>query len=294
MATKPIQEPRNFTTEIAIRVMTSADIPDGLRLREAAGWNQTDADWRRLLEIEPDGCFVACEEETVVGTVTVVRYEKDFGWIGMLLIDPGCRKKGVGTRLLHRALDFLHENGIKCARLDGTPMGYHLYLRNGFVDEYEIQRWEGTSQIETRTGLDPIQASDLESICRFDRRIFGADRSRLLVSLWNRNPLRSAVVREGREVSGYVLWRSGARAWYLGPCLADSGEHAQLLIREMLANVKGERVFIDVCMKNAWGLKVLDLLEFRYQRPLVRMYRGPCAHFGKPESVYAIAGPELG
>ena len=38
--------------------MTSADIPLGMTLSQQAGWNQTRADWRRFLALEPGGCFV--------------------------------------------------------------------------------------------------------------------------------------------------------------------------------------------------------------------------------------------
>src|SRR4051794_33231462 len=44
---------------IRIRHMTLADVPLGMRLKTAAGWNQVEADWLRMLALEPDGCFVA-------------------------------------------------------------------------------------------------------------------------------------------------------------------------------------------------------------------------------------------
>ena len=38
-----------------LRIMTMADIPAGMRLKEIAGWNQTAADWKRFLEASPKG-----------------------------------------------------------------------------------------------------------------------------------------------------------------------------------------------------------------------------------------------
>lgn len=37
---------------IRIRAMSLADVPLGLRLKEQAGWNQTEADWVRFIEME--------------------------------------------------------------------------------------------------------------------------------------------------------------------------------------------------------------------------------------------------
>jgi hypothetical protein len=40
---------------ISIRLLFESDIPAAMRLKEAAGWNQTEDDWRRLLLLEPNG-----------------------------------------------------------------------------------------------------------------------------------------------------------------------------------------------------------------------------------------------
>ncbi len=277
-----------------IRLMEDADIPEGMRLREAAGWNQTEADWSRLLSLEPDGCFVDFEQGRVLGTVTTLQYEKRFGWIGMLLTDPQSRRRGIGTRLLHVAVSYLESQGAGTLRLDGTPMGYGLYLRHGFVDEYEIQRWEGISPVRRRPGLKRVCMPDLDPIFRLDIDVFGADRRRLISALWQENPSCSAVLRNEGAVAGYALWRPGSNAWYLGPCVATTSESAEMLLMEMLGSVHDHLVYVDCCIKNPWGPEILRRLGFQYQRSLVRMFRGPHDHPGKPELIASIASPELG
>ena len=42
--------------------MTVDDIPEAMRLKDLAGWNQTAADWERFLSAGPEGCFVAERE----------------------------------------------------------------------------------------------------------------------------------------------------------------------------------------------------------------------------------------
>ena len=58
--------------DLEIRRMVVPDIPAGMRLRELAGWNQTEQDWRRFLEFEPEGCFVAFRNGRVCGTVATL------------------------------------------------------------------------------------------------------------------------------------------------------------------------------------------------------------------------------
>ena len=280
--------------EPVIRAMTVADIPGGNRLREMAGWNQTELDWRRFLRLEPAGCLVACNGEQVCGTVTTLDYEHRFGWVGMVLVDPELRRRGIGTRLLEAGIAYLDAAGVDTVKLDATPMGRLVYVQRGFFEEYEIERWEGTSDSDASTKLATMTREDLARVCAFDSHIFGADRSRLLTCLWGENPRYSAVVYSGAEVAGYVLGRAGARAHYLGPWVASQSEVAERLLSEFLSRVQGERVFVDLCMENPEARGMVKERGFEFQRPLTRMYRGSNKHPGSPQAVCSIAGPELG
>jgi predicted N-acetyltransferase YhbS len=277
-----------------IRKMTASDIPAGMRLCDLAGWNQVERDWQRFLELEPDGCFVAEQDRRVCATVTTLRYQNRFGWLGMLLTDPEARRQGLATRLLEQGCAYLDSAGVETVRLDGTPMGRSLYLQRGFVDEHEIQRWEGGSSLRDEPSLPPMSPSDVELVCAMDRRIFGADRSLLLKGIWRENPLLSAVVRQGAEIAGYILGREGSRARHLGPWIARSKAVAELLLRAVLSRFQDRPVFVDLCMKNPEATVVTRKFGFKYQRPLSRMYRGPNRYPGEPQFIFGIAGPELG
>ena len=57
-----------------MRTMTKADIPGGMRLKELAGWNQTNADWMRFLEGDAEGSFVVELDGAVRGTAATIVY----------------------------------------------------------------------------------------------------------------------------------------------------------------------------------------------------------------------------
>ncbi len=59
------------------RLLTLADIPGAMLLNHAAGWNQTEADWRRVIELEPEGCFCIEREGRLVSTTTTSCYGRD-------------------------------------------------------------------------------------------------------------------------------------------------------------------------------------------------------------------------
>lgn len=286
-------------TDLTLRPMTTADIPAAGRLRQLAGWNQTEKDWRRFLQLSPDGCFVACVGGKVCGTVTTLNYQNRLGWIGMILVDPDFRKRGIGTRLLEVGIECLENLDVETAKLDATPMGRPLYEQRGFVEEYGIERWERPAlgdgfRNSKPTALPAITRHDLDAVCARDRQVFGANRSLLLLQLWQEDPSLSAVVYSGDEVAGYVLGRSGERACYLGPWVAKDVAVSELLLWDFLRRGRSEPVFVDICLESSRATELVKAAGFQIQRPLTRMYRGPNNHPGQPKLVYGIAGPELG
>ena len=90
-----------------------------MQLKDAAGWNQTEKDWQRLLALEPNGCFAAGKDGRLVGTTTTTTYGNDLAWIGMVLVDPQERRQGIATRLMHVAIDYLKDK-VATVKLDAT------------------------------------------------------------------------------------------------------------------------------------------------------------------------------
>ncbi len=278
-----------------IRTMTEADIAYALRLSTIAGWNQSEQDWRRFLELQQGGCFVAVRDGVVVGTVTTLPYDKRLGWIGMLLVDPKARKYGIGTRLFEMGMEFLRSVNTETQKLDATPMGQVMYGRLGFQAEYQVERWEAASaSSDDASELSMMEESDLARICERDREVFGADRSALLKRLWKENPRCTAVVYHGGVVCGYMLGRYGRRAHHLGPWIADDTATAWLLLMEFTARFRGAPVYVDICLENPAAREMVVRAGFCCQRSLTRMYHGPNRYPGQLAKVYGIAGPELG
>jgi GNAT superfamily N-acetyltransferase len=284
-----------MSTDLEIRQMATRDIPAGMRLKDLEGWNQTERDWMRLLQLEFATCFVAVRDGEVCGTVAALRYGRHVGWIGMVLVDPRFRNQGIGKRLLDHGLSYLDSQGVETIKLDATPMGHSLYLSRGFADEYEIERWDGIAAPQKKTAMQQMGPEDIRRVCDRDAGLFGADRSRLLTALWHEAPEFTAVAYSGREVAGYFFGRVGRRAHYLGPWVAaGNSELAGQLLMEFLNRASGERIFVDICMKHPDAKSILERIGFNRQRTLMRMYRGPNGHPGEPSMICAISGPELG
>jgi GNAT superfamily N-acetyltransferase len=283
-----------------LRAMTRADIPAGMRLKEIAGWNQTAADWERFLNAGPDGCFVAEVDGRVCGTATTITYEGRFAWVGMVLVDPEFRSRGIGTKLLERAIEHLDTLKITTVKLDATPLGKPLYEKLGFVAEYEIERFtlkRATGQqvnVSCSSLPTALSARVLEAICEADREMFGADRSGLLKSLSEAAPEFAAEIWVAENLQGYSFGRHGSFADHLGPWMSADAETARRLFEAFLARSSREILVVDCIKANVPAAKLLKSFGFSYSRTLTRMYRGTNDHPGRPEFLCAIMGPEFG
>ncbi|NPV46860.1 MAG: GNAT family N-acetyltransferase [Armatimonadetes bacterium] len=283
--------------QTVIRRMTASDVGLGMMLKDMAGWNQLRGDWERLLAAEPDGCFVAEVAGTGVGTCTTIAYERLFGWVGMVLVHPDYRRRGIGRALLDAGIDHLEGLGVSAVKLDATPMGKALYDTMGFVDEYGLERWlgRGLASVKRVPGMRQLTIDDLGAILALDAAVFGADRGRLLNLLLTDPSVRVAgrCTDEG-ELSGYVAVRPGQKAAYLGPLVAENADVATALWEWGRGTVGDLPTFVDVLLPNRAAVELVQSSGFEKQREFIRMYRGRNTSPGRPEWQYAILGPEVG
>ena len=293
---KPGDEP--VTEPLQVRRLTEADLVFADSVRALAGWNQTSADWERFLATEPDGCFLAEWEGVPAGTATTTTYGRVMAWIGMVLVQPDFRRRGIGTALLHRCLDHLQARKIPCLKLDATPAGRPVYLGLGFQDEWTLARWSGQVSALPAAGRDrrirPWRSTDLTRVDALEAAAFGVSRQRLLAALASQSLAALVIESESGEVVGYGFLRPGARALYLGPVVADSAEAGLCLVEALMARSEGQIIFWDIPDPNTSAVAWAQEHGLTRQRPLTRMFLGQNVAPGRPCQQFALAGPEVG
>src|ERR1043165_6846082 len=166
---------------VEIRLLFEADIPAAMELKEAAGWNQTEADWRRLLRLEPNGCFGAIKDGRLVGTTTTTIYG-ELAWIGMVLVEPQERGQGIAAALMNVALDYLNGK-VATVKLDATSLGQPVYEKFGFQVESMVERWSGNSTSRKSASHAVMDHEAIRDLLNLDRLAFNADRSQLIERL---------------------------------------------------------------------------------------------------------------
>lgn len=312
-------EPPDISRPISLRPMTVQDIPFGLKLSSLAGWNQTEADWRMLLENSTAGSFVACWGGKAVGTVTAVTYENHLSWIGMMLVAKEYQRLGIGSALLQAAIQAVEGYGAVC--LDATPAGRPLYEKHGFRALYPLARWlrppsdlepaateqpastdQPAATEQTPAALEilptfdcrPLTAESLPTVAAYDRPVFGADRGGVLSALQRSMPSLALSIERDGGLAGYCLGRRGLRYIQIGPLVADDLDIARSLLLNALQACASQPVILDIPLSRPGWCEFLQSLGFVEQRPFTRMVLG---EYRAPEGnakLFAIAGPEVG
>jgi len=279
---------------LIIRGMAIADIPAGMHLKEQAGWNQREADWRRLLDLQPDGCFLAESGGVPVGTVATCRFGA-VAWVAMMLVDEASRRRGIGRALMARALEELDSRGVRSVRLDATPRGRPMYESFGFVAEADFRRFRGVLPPDDGMpdDLREVRSAEvLDGVIALDRDVTGTDRGRLLGRLADEHRGSLRVVERGDGVEGFVMSRPGSTARQIGPCIA-SERAGPLLMADARSRYAGQAVLLDIPAANAPAAAMVGSWGLRAERRMVRMGRGPrvAEDLGR---IWAGSGPEKG
>jgi len=277
--------------------MTSRDLPAVFQLKDAEGWNQTATDLQFILAKNPKHCLVATSGDRIIGSITTMVYQDTLAWIGMMLVDGDFRGQGIATQLLNTSIANLeHCPSIK---LDATPLGKDLYMKLGFIPEYELCRMT-IDQIPALQGKSPsiekpklINTETLRSVINNDELNFGANRGALLTHLFRHGKEHAFVLGVDNTIQGYLFSRPGTRYQQLGPLMAESDTAAKVLLTSAFSTMTSQAIVVDVLADKTELITWLKSLGFVVQRKLLRMYlHENCP--GQVHKQYLIAGPELG
>lgn len=279
--------------QVAIEPMRAKDVPELSRLVEQAGWNQLPSDWLRLIELEPQGCFVARRQGEIAATLTTICYGTELAWIGMMLVDPRFRRQGIGRRLMEHAIATLRDRSIHTIQLDATPLGKLLYDRLGFRTEFAFHRWHRPannvdSMVSLSAGsvVNVVSSNQLsDANLALDRVTFGADRAALLHRLAVDSKLINA------HDSSFGMLRSGRIADYLGP-ISSTAQSAASVVKRLVESSERE-LFWDIPSQNTEAVYLATCFQFAPVRTLFRMTLGPSPnpHWA---TLYALADPAVG
>ncbi len=287
-------------SSLQIRRLTAKALPFAEGLESEAGGNHTVADWKRLIALNPRGCFVAGWDGEPAGTLTTTIYGEELAWIGMVLVRPEFKRHGIAKELMKHALAFLKEEKITCIKLDATAQAQRLYKPLGFKPEARLHRWEREGSPEELREivhrdlfLREFERGDLVKIRELDQKFFGADRGRLLKALLA-DSVRASVWDLYSDIESYGMLRPGADADYVGPVVSTSEHHAHMIVRDLMRRSKKDRIIWDIPDDNEHATVIAESLGFESVQSFTRMYKGRNKCRSITDSIYGISDPATG
>jgi len=261
--------------EFAIRVMARADLDRTLDWAAAEGWNPGFDDARAFQAADPSGFFMGWRGAEPAAAISVVAYDPGFAFLGLYIVRPDFRGRGLGLALWREALA---RRPAKIVGLDGVVAQQANYARSGFRLAHRNIRFGGPAPaVASGAGvldLKPARTLPFDRIAAYDRRCFPAPRAAFL-SLWL-SPLAGAAIAAERDghVVGFGAIRACQKGYKIGPLFADDDAVAEEIFLALATRARGETLYLDVPEPNAKALRLAERYGLAPAFETARMYTG--------------------
>ncbi len=252
-------------------------------------------DLKRIVDFEPEGCFIALDGKQRLGIVTTITYG-NVGWIGNLLVEKSTRQRGTGTKLVKEALEYMQKKDVKVPKLYCFPKRIPFYRRLGFKTEINVQVMVGKGKKIPFSEVKQLSEDALHEMLLLDKKIFGADRSRLLCRFHQEFPKNCFAAYYKKKLVGYIMANGSEDEYELGPwvCLPKyQNRYAEQLLRAGINSLDTKKIDLSTPLNNIMIENILVNYSFKKQGIAVRM---GCrdSSLGNIESVLGIAGLDKG
>ena len=248
-------------------------------LRE--GWGAGRSDIEAFHAADPEGFLIAWDGERPVGSISAVRYDDTYSFLGYYIVDPSLRGRGLGHALLDAGLERV---GPAASGLDGVLERLPTYTAIGFSAAHLITRYVGSAAIlsdalAARAMLvSYVAPGDVDGIIDYDARHVPARRESF-VRTWLApdSPRTSYVVGRGHDIHGYATVRpmiGGGSC--VGPLFADDESSALSLLAAcaVTAMSSGVEIAIDIPEPHTAATALAESLGMAPRVAYMRMYRG--------------------
>ncbi|MEO7493819.1 MAG: GNAT family N-acetyltransferase [Massilia sp.] len=272
--------------------MTEHDLEAAHRLSHAVRWPHRLPDWQFAHSLGIG--YVAETGKTVVGTVLCWHHGADYATLGMFIVHPEWRRKGVGRALIARAMSELGERNVS---LMATGSGTALHQGLGFEAAGAIHHHQGSAfcpkliALAPGERIRPLGLRDHAELADLYTRAAGMPRAAVMAALME--AAECVVIDRDDELLGCAVLRRYGHGYAIGPVLAPDADRAKALISHWAGTYTGAFVRIDV--PAASGLSSwLDDLGLLQVDTVVTMVRGAPARPEGALKVFAIVNQSLG
>ena len=260
------------------------------------GWNPGINDAELFFATDPNGFLGCFDGDTMIAGGSIVSYDGKFGFMGLFIVHPDYRNRGLGKQLWDKRKETLQSRLSEGAAIgmDGVVAMQPFYQQGGFEIAFRDERYLrlGSSFDIPNTVCD-LRSEHLKDVMEMDLEAFGVPRKNFLIS-WLQQPqgFSFGSLANGK-ISGFAHMRKAQVGYKIGPLFARDPDSADSLYRSCLNAAGGQSVCLDIPVNNPAAKDLVERYEAEYVFECARMYRGTPPKTNS-DIVFGITSFELG
>ena len=279
--------------KFTIQPMTRGQLDIAIDWAAQEGWNPGKFDGDCYFKADPKGFFMGFLGDTPIASISLVKYNGNFAFIGFYIVAPPFRGKGYGLKLWTHAIDPV--KGFNVA-LDGVTDQQDNYKKSGFKLAFANIRFQGKGggPMPDTPGIVPLKTIPRDQFLTYDRPFFPGNRAEF-ISSWITQPCSTALgFVQGNELKGYGVIRECRQGHKIGPLFADTPDQARTLFQALKSKVAdGDSIFLDIPKTNPHALELVNSHNMVPVFETARMYTGPFPELPM-EKIFGITSFEVG
>ena len=259
-----------------IKKMSFGDLEFAVQITDQMSWNFVKEDFKFMMGLEPEGCFVLLYDSERVGIATAVCFG-EIGWFGNFVVDESHRNRGAGSILVKHAVKYLKSRSVETIGLYAYIDKIPFYKRLGFKYDSEFVVLEGKGLPQpSKLNLRKVQNENIQDVVDYDCSCFGGSRKKLLDSILLNSVNTCYLCIEDGQMIGYGVAKVYGEVAELGPLVCKKGRD-DVAIKLLRANLNGLEGFeVSTCVPKK-ELAIINMSRengFREKFRVARMFLG--------------------
>jgi len=257
-----------------IKTMDRKEIDIAIEWAAKEGWNPGLHDADCYFSADQNGFLIGLLDDEPIATISVIKYDDSFGFLGFYIVKPEYRGKGYGIQIWNAGLKYLEGANIG---LDGVVNQQENYKKSAFKLAYRNIRYEGIGGGKYPNNAEIVELSTLPSktINSYEQPFFPVNRLQFTKSWISQADSHALGIMHNDKLAGYGVIRKCRNGYKIGPLCADNPELAESLFLALKSKTSlSEQIFLDTPEINQAAIALAEKHKMIVSFETARMYKG--------------------